>query len=52
VTEGGATKNHTKQILFVCTANVYRSPAEAIFNAQAEERRLAYRAATPEEFVL
>src|ERR671921_1649042 len=37
--------NHTRQILFVCTANVCRSPmAEAIFNALAEERGLAWRA--------
>ena len=38
---GGPIKN----ILFVCTANVCRSPmAEAIFNALAEERGLAWRA--------
>src|SRR5918911_3965055 len=34
-----------KTILFVCTANICRSPmAEAIFNALAEERGLAWRA--------
>ena len=36
-----------KNILFVCTANVCRSPmAEAIFNALAEERELPWRAAS------
>src|ERR671920_2428925 len=45
MTEGRATENHTRQILFVCTANVCRSPmAEAIFNALAEERGLLWRA--------
>ena len=45
MSEGRATGNHTRQILFVCTANVCRSPmAEAIFNAIAEERGLAWRA--------
>jgi protein-tyrosine phosphatase len=45
VTEGIATENHTKRILFVCTANICRSPmAAAMFNALAEERELAYRA--------
>jgi len=45
MSEGRATENHTGQILFVCTANVCRSPmAEAIFNALAEERGLAWRA--------
>lgn len=34
-----------KQLLFVCTANICRSPtAEAIFNALAEDRGLPYRA--------
>ncbi len=34
-----------KSILFVCTANVCRSPmAEAIFNVLAEERNLPWRA--------
>src|SRR5215217_2091926 len=43
--EGKTTENQTRQILFVCTANVCRSPmAEAIFNALAEERGLAWRA--------
>ncbi len=45
MSEGGAAGNQTKQVLFVCTANVCRSPmAEAIFNALAEERGLAWRA--------
>src|ERR687890_412206 len=45
MSEGRATENHTRQILFVCTANVCRSPmAEAIFNALAGERGLAWRA--------
>jgi protein-tyrosine phosphatase len=34
-----------KKVLFVCTANVCRSPmAEAIFNALAEDRGLGYQA--------
>src|SRR5919107_6136253 len=45
MTESKATENHTGQILFICTANVCRSPmAEEIFNALAEERGLAWRA--------
>ena len=45
MSEGEGAENHTRQILFVCTANVCRSPmAEAIFNALAEERGLAWRA--------
>ena len=45
MSEGKTTENHTRQILFVCTANVCRSPmAEAIFNALAEERGLTWRA--------
>src|SRR5215218_2551209 len=45
MSEDKATENHTRQILFVCTANVCRSPmAEAIFNALAEERVLLWRA--------
>ncbi|HZB81340.1 MAG TPA: hypothetical protein VE288_00645 [Rubrobacteraceae bacterium] len=36
-----------KTLLFICTANICRSPmAEAIFNALAEERGLAWRAAS------
>ena len=47
MSEGKSTENHTRQILFVCTANVCRSPmAEAIFNALAEERGLPWRAAS------
>ena len=38
-------EGHTKKILFVCTANVCRSPmAEAIFNALAEEKGLDWQA--------
>src|SRR5215218_6909609 len=45
MSEGDVVENHTRQILFVCTANVCRSPmAEAIFNALAEERGLLWRA--------
>src|SRR5918998_6878558 len=45
MSEVEAAENQTKQILFVCTANVCRSPmAEAIFDALAEERGLAWRA--------
>jgi protein-tyrosine phosphatase len=45
VTEDKATRNRPKRILFVCTANICRSPmAAAMFNALAEERGLAYRA--------
>src|SRR5918997_4211729 len=45
MSEGKSTENHTRQILFVCTANVCRSPmAESIFNALAEEGGLPYRA--------
>ena len=47
MSEGEGAENHTRQILFVCTANVCRSPmAEAIFNALAEESGLAYQAAS------
>lgn len=43
--EGG--EYYASQVLFVCRANVCRSPmAEAIFNAVAEDRRIAYRAAS------
>src|SRR5918993_5416838 len=45
MTEGETAENQTRQILFVCTASICRSPmAEAIFNALAEERGLAWRA--------
>src|SRR5215207_5569641 len=45
MTEGETAENQTRQILFVCTASICRSPmAEAIFNALAEERGLPYRA--------
>ena len=43
--EDKASETQLKIILFVCTANVCRSPmAEAIFNALAEERNLPWRA--------
>lgn len=39
------TEERTKQILFVCTANICRSPmAEAIFNALTEDQALPFRA--------
>ena len=45
--DSGARADQAKNILFVCTANVCRSPmAEAIFNALSEERELAWRAAS------
>ena len=45
MTEAETAENRTRQVLFVCTANVCRSPmAEAIFNALAEERGLPWRA--------
>ena len=47
MSEAEMAENQTNQILFVCTANVCRSPmAEAIFNALAEERGLPYWAAS------
>src|SRR5918997_5376204 len=45
MSEDETAENHTRRVLFVCTANVCRNPmAEAIFNALAEERGLAWRA--------
>lgn len=45
MSEGNAIAHHPKKILFVCTANICRSPmAEAIFNALAEDRGLGFRA--------
>lgn len=44
---GEAGEDHAGQILFVCRANVCRSPmAEGIFNAVVKDRGLAYRAAS------
>jgi protein-tyrosine-phosphatase len=45
LTESGAIADNPMKVLFVCTANVCRSPmAEAIFDALAEERGLAWQA--------
>src|SRR5919202_3336982 len=45
VTEGEGRAEHVKKILFVCTANICRSPmAEAMFNVLAEEKGLDYQA--------
>jgi protein-tyrosine-phosphatase len=38
-------EDHARNLLFICTANVCRSPmAEAIFNALAEEKGLGWQA--------
>ena len=38
-------EDHAKNLLFICTANVCRSPmADAIFNALAEEKGLGWQA--------
>lgn len=43
--ERDTTRQRRKTVLFVCTANICRSPmAAALFNALAEERGLPYRA--------
>jgi protein-tyrosine-phosphatase len=45
--ENAPGEDHTKKVLFVCRANICRSPmAEAILNAVIEDRRLAYRVAS------
>ena len=45
MTEGGARADEKKKILFVCTANICRSPmAEAMFNALAEDKGLPFGA--------
>jgi len=42
-----AEADQAKNVVFICTANVCRSPmAEAIFDALAEERGLGWRAAS------
>jgi len=47
LTEDEARENHPKKVLFVCRANICRSPmAEAMLKAVAEDRGLAYRAAS------
>jgi protein-tyrosine phosphatase len=47
LTEGGAKIDHPAKVLFVCRANVCRSPmAEAICNALAEDGDLPLRAAS------
>ena len=44
---GGTRGGHPRKVLFVCRANVCRSPmAEAIFNAVAQDGRLPLRAAS------
>jgi protein-tyrosine phosphatase len=43
--EGKPREGHPKRILFICTANICRSPmAEAIFNALVEEKGLDWQA--------
>lgn len=45
--EDGGRADHPARVLFVCRANVCRSPmAEAISNAVAEDRGLTHRAAS------
>lgn len=47
MTENEAREDHPKKVLFVCRANICRSPmAEAILNAMTEDRGLAYRTAS------
>ncbi len=47
MTEDEAREDHPKKVLFVCRANICRSPmAEAILTAVTEDRRLAYRGAS------
>ena len=45
--EGEAGRSYARGVLFVCRANVCRSPmAEAILNAIAEDKKVPYRAAS------
>ncbi len=45
MTEGGTGADSKKEILFVCTANICRSPmAEAIFNALISDAGMPYEA--------
>ena len=47
MSEGGARGGHPRNVLFVCRANVCRSPiAEAILDARAQDGRLPLRAAS------
>jgi protein-tyrosine phosphatase len=53
LTEGKAVVGYLMKVLFICTANVCRSPiAEAMFNALAEDRDLGFRAESAEVRVL